>query len=143
MARFRTTIDSRLSADDAFARIAAFERVPEWDETIVEAQRLADGETVMGSRFRVVSRFGGRNVELVYEVVAFDPPRTLVLVARNPSFEARDTVTVEPAGDGSRVTYEAVLELSGWRRAFEVIFQRMFTSLGRKAEAGLRRFLNP
>jgi hypothetical protein len=143
MARFRTTIDSRLSAEDACARMAAFERVLEWDETIVEAHGLTDGETGVGSRFRVVSRFGGRDVELVYEVVAFEPPRTLVLVARNPSFEARDTVVVEPAGDGSRVTYEAVLELSGWRRAFEVIVQRMFTSLGRKAEAGLRRFLNP
>lgn len=143
MADFRTTIDSRLAADEAFARMAAFERVTEWDPSIVEAERLAAGETAAGSRFRVVSRFGGRAVELVYEVVEIDAPRRIVLAARNPSFTARDTITVEATGTGSAVTYDARLELGGWRRVLDALFQIAFTRLGRAAEAGLRPFLNP
>ena len=143
MASFRTTIESGLAAGEAFALMAKFERVPEWDETIVEASRVTEGETGPGNRFRVVSRFGGRNVELVYEVVRFEPEQLIVLEARNPSFVAKDTITVEPRGAGSAVTYDAILELAGWRAALDRVFQRMFTGLGRKAEVGLRRFLNP
>ena len=66
--------------------------------------------------FALVSRFAGRDVPLRYEVVTLEPPRLVVLEAKQPSFTSRDTITVEPDGDGSTVHYDARLEFSGARR---------------------------
>jgi hypothetical protein len=143
MATFRTAIESSLSEDEAFARMAAFERVPEWDPTVVEARRLTEGEPAVGTRFQVRSRFGGRVVDLEYGLVECDPPRSFTLEARNPSFRSRDVITVEPRAAGSIVRYEALLEFEGWRQALDPLLHALFGRVGRKAAAGLRRYLNP
>jgi len=40
MALYTTSIDSSLSPSEAFAYMAAFENVAQWDPGVVEAQRL-------------------------------------------------------------------------------------------------------
>jgi hypothetical protein len=41
------------------------------------------------------------------------------------------------------VTYDATLSLHGWRRPFDPGLQAVFAVIGRRAEDGLRRALNP
>jgi hypothetical protein len=143
MASFRTSIGSSLSQEEAFAYMAAFEHAPEWDPNVLESQRLDGGELGTGTRFRVVSQSAGRDVPLVYEIVRFEPPRLLVLEARNPSFGARAEIAVEPAGAGSVVRYEAMLDTRGVRRLLEPVVQATFARAGRAAETGLQHRLNP
>ncbi len=80
---------------------------------------------------------------LRYAVLEYDRPRRIVLEARRPGFVSRDTITVAEAAAGSTVHYDALLELSGWRRLFEPFFQRTFRGVGDRAADGLRRVLNP
>lgn len=143
MARFRTSIPSSLSQEEAFAYLAAFENAADWDPTVKEARRLDGGELRVGTQFHVVSRLAGRDVALVYEVTRLEPPRLVELEARNPSFSARDTITVEPAADGSVVSYDAMLDFRGVRRLLEPVMQSAFDRVGRAAETGLRERLNP
>jgi hypothetical protein len=143
MARYTTRIPSSLPQAEAFAYMAAFENAAEWDPTVKEARRLTEGELAVGTQFHVVSRFAGRDVPLRYEIVQLEPPRVVVLEARNPSFRATDTITIEPAASGSVVEYDAVLDFSGVRRLLEPAMQLAFQRVGRAAEVGMRRELNP
>jgi hypothetical protein len=143
MARFAAAISSTLSQQDAFAYMAAFENAAEWDPAVTETRRLTAGEPRLGAQFHLVSRFAGREVALIYEIVRFEPPHAVELEARNPSFRSRDTITVEPATTGSTVRYEALLDFSGVRRVLEPLLQAAFDRVGRAAEAGLQQALNP
>lgn len=141
MARFVTTIPSRRSQADAFAYMAAFENAREWDPSVTEARRTTDGPLAVGTAFAVVSKFGPRLVPLTYTIVRYEPDHVVVLEARSKGFVSTDTITVEAAGDSSRVTYDATLAFGGLGRLADPIMQLVFDRVGRKAEARLREVL--
>jgi hypothetical protein len=143
VARFRATIPSTLSQEEAFAYLAAFEHAAEWDPTVREASRVSEGELRVGTRFRVVSTVADLDVALVFEITRLEPPRLVVLEAGDASISARDSFSVEPAGEGSVVGYEATLELRGVRRLLEPATQAAFARAGRAAETTMRALLNP
>ena len=141
MARFTTTIPSRRSQADAFAYMAAFENAGEWDPSVTEAKRVGDEPLGVGTSFEVVSKFGPRLVPLTYTIVRYEPDGLVVLEARSKGFVSTDTITVEPAGDTSTVTYDAMLTFSGLGRLADPLMQVVFNRVGRKAEARLREVL--
>ena len=137
MARYTTTIDSTLPPEEAYAYMADFSNALEWDPSVTEARRSGD------DAFDLVAKFGASSVKLHYVVAASDPPRSIVLEARKPSFTSRDTITVTAAPGGSAVHYDARLEFSGVGRVFDPLMQLLFNRTGAKAAAGMRAALNP
>jgi hypothetical protein len=142
MARYETTIESRLSQADAFDYMAEFTNAREWDPSVGQARRVDDGPVAVGSAFELIARFAGKDVPLRYTVLEHDRPQRVVLEARRPGFVSRDTITVAEAAAGSTVHYDALLELSGWRRLFGPFFQRTFDGIGDRAAEGMRAALN-
>ena len=143
VARYVTTIESTLSPAEAFAYMADFSNAARWDPSVVEASRSSEGAAAKGSTFDLVVRFGGRELPMRYEIVAFDEPRSFVIESEKPSFTSRDTITVSPAGDGSSVHYDALLEFKGAGRLLDPVMQLLFNRTGAKAAAGMRAALNP
>jgi len=143
MARYVTRIESRLSPEDAFAYMADFANARVWDPSVSAATRTSDGPVALGSTFHLVSRFAGRDVPLDYTIVGYEPAQRVVLEARKPGFVSRDTITLEPAGTGSVVNYDALLELAGVRRLFDPLLQRLFNGIGGRATEGMQAALNP
>jgi Polyketide cyclase / dehydrase and lipid transport len=143
MARYVTRIESRLSPEDAFAYMADFANARVWDPSVSAATRTSDGPVALGSTFHLVSRFAGRDVPLDYTIVGYEPAQRVVLEARKPGFVSRDTITLEPAGTGSVVNYDALLELAGVRRLFDPLLQRLFNGIGSRATEGMQAALNP
>jgi hypothetical protein len=143
MARYETTIESRLDPAEAFAYMADFANARKWDPSVGESRRVDDGPLAAGSAFELVVRFVGRDVPLRYEILEYDPPRLVVLEARKPGFVSRDTITVAAAEGGSTVHYDALLEFSGVRKLLGPIMQRVFDRVGDDAAAGMRTALNP
>jgi polyketide cyclase/dehydrase/lipid transport protein len=143
MARYSTTIPSALPKVEAFAYMADFANAPLWDPSVSEARRVDEAPLGLGSAFDLVARFAGRDVPLRYEIVVYDPPRRVVLEARRPGFVSRDTITVEHAGDGSIVDYDATLAFGGLGRLLDPVMQRVFDRVGARATIGLRTALNP
>ena len=113
----RHEIESALPQAEAFAYMADFANARVWDPSVSEARRVGEAPIGIGSAFDLVARFGGRDVPLRYEIVEYDSPRRVVLEARRPGFVSRDTITVEPAGSGSVVHYDATLAFGGARSA--------------------------
>jgi hypothetical protein len=143
MARYVTTIESRLPPAEAFAYMADFSNARVWDPSVSGARRVGEGPIGTGSSFDLVSRFAGRDVPLRYTIVEYDPSSRVVLEARRGGFVSRDTITVEAAEHGSVVHYDALLAFGGVRRLFDPVMQRIFDRVGARATAGMRAALNP
>ena len=142
MARYVTKVSSSLPAAEAFAYMADFANARLWDPSVSEARRVGEAPIGLGSAFDLVARFGGRDVPLRYEIVEYDAPRRVVLEARRPRFVSRDTIEVEPAGDGSIVHYDATLAFGGLGRLLDPIMQRVFNRVGARATLGMQTALN-
>lgn len=143
MARFRTTLASQLEPAQAFDLLANFDSVADWDPGVRSAERLGDEELRVGSRFRVVADFGPRRIPLIYEVTDLEPGSLVALTAVTGDFTSYDVITVVPESGGCSVTYDATLTLHSWRKPFDPLLQAAFLIVGKRAEAGLRRALNP
>ena len=143
MARYLTRIESALPQAEAFAYMADFANAPLWDPSVSEARPVGEPPVGTGSAFDLVARFGGRDVPLRYEVVEYDAPRRVVLEAQRPVFVSRDTITVEPAEEGSVVHYDATLAFGGVGRLFDPVMQRIFNRVGARATLGMQTALNP
>ena len=136
MARYSATIPSNRTPAEAFAYMADFANVREWDPSVRRAERLDDGPLAQGSRFEVDVGFLGREVELTYELTEYDPAaRRAVLQASNATTVSVDTITV---ADDASVTYDARLQLRGPLGLLDPLLGLAFKRLGDNAADGLR-----
>ncbi len=142
MAHYVTSIESALPQAEAFAYMTDFANARVWDPSVSQARRVGMAPIGIGSAFDLVARFGRRDVSLRYEIVEYDAPRRVVLEAQRPGFVSRDTITVEPAGEGSIVRYDATLAFAGLGRLFDPIMQRIFNRVGAAATLGMQTALN-
>jgi hypothetical protein len=143
MALYNTSINSSLSPSDAFAYMAAFENVAQWDPGVVEAQRLTDGPVHLGTEFRVLTQTGKRRIPLTYRVTEFDEGSLLVLSASTSTLRSVDEIRVTAQASGSTVTYKANLSLQGILRVANPFLNSTLQKIGDRARDGLQRVLNP
>jgi len=141
MARYVDAIDLPVPIEQAFDYLADLSQTDEWDPGVDEAWRLTSGEIQLGSRFQVIVSFLGRRIPLEYEITEFERPTRLVLNGSDASLRSVDEITFVPRPGGTRVTYEARLELLGIRRLADPLLDLLFQRIGRRAVRGLRERL--
>jgi hypothetical protein len=91
---------------DVFRFVATdhVENHPRWDPQLSLVQETP-GPIGVGTRIRR-SRTGGESrVEGEMEITEFDPDRAMAAVIRDGPMEMRSWMTVEPEGEGSRLTF--------------------------------------
>jgi hypothetical protein len=134
MAHYVTTVPSRLTPEEAFAFMADFRNVSEWDPSIQQID-LLDGEAgALGSRYAVQMK----STRLEYETTAVSPGRRVVLRGENGWVVSVDEITVTPGHDGlADVTYDATLSLKGPLALADPVLALIFGRLGDKARSGL------
>jgi hypothetical protein len=142
VARYRTSVHSTRSQDDAFSYMANFANARQWDPSVVSAEKMGDDPVGLGTIFDLVTEFRGRRVALRYEITTYEAPRQVVLSARTPQLRSRDTITVEARDGGTEVSYDAYLGLSGVARVLDPLLGVFFRRLGDAARDGLARELN-
>lgn len=140
--RFSKQITVSRPADEAFRYIAAFENTAEWDPGIEESRKLTDGPVRVGSEFDVLAVFRGKRQRFRYTVTELEDGRRVVLEGDGDKATSVDEITVEPNGEGARISYTAEVRLKGIRRLAEPLVKRMFAETGRKALAGLEQKLD-
>ncbi|KGN31340.1 polyketide cyclase [Knoellia sinensis KCTC 19936] len=132
------TVDVPRSA--AFEFLSDFTTTMEWDPATVLTERVS-GDRGVGTVYRNVSRFLGRESELTYEVTTLEPGRRFALRGENKTLVAHDVMTF--AGDERRteLTYEATFTFKGLARVVAPLLAPAFTKLGDDAEQGLHSAL--
>ena len=139
MAHARESVRSPRPQAEVFAYLSDFTTTAEWDPGIKDAEQLTEGPIDVGTRVRVVALFMGREVELVYEVTEFEPPRRIVLRGENATTLSIDEIVVEPDGAGSRVSYDANLTLKGPLRLADPLLALVFRRIADRAIGGMRK----
>jgi carbon monoxide dehydrogenase subunit G len=142
MARYTATVDSPRPPEEVFRYLVDFTTAAEWDPGTVSSVRLDDGPLAQGSEFEVVASFLGRESTLRYRIVTFEPSSAVTLRGENKSVVSLDTITIEPSGAGSRVTYDANLTLKGLAKVIDPVFAVALRRLGDNALAGMRAALS-
>lgn len=138
MARYVDAIDVPVPIEEAFDYVADFSRTAEWDPGVDEARCLTRGGVRLGSRFRLVVCFLGRRIPFEYRITEFERPSRLVLRGGDSSLRSVDEITFVSRPGGTRITYEARLELGGIRRLADLPLDLLFQRIGRLAARGLR-----
>ena len=147
MASHRFTINSPLTAQDAFDKLVDLERVPEWDHGVQQSVRIAtdtDTDAVVGSRFDVtVTGFDGSPTSVVYEITDADAPHRFVMTGENNEFRAVDTLELTATATGCELSYLGTLELLGDNPPLTPTqLDSMFPKIAAVAQEGLIRFLD-
>jgi uncharacterized membrane protein len=109
MAKIVQSIEIARRPEEVFAYLDELERHGEWQDQIVSVKRETPGPTGVGTRATDTRKMGGRTVEMTWEITEYDPPRRVSFRGINGPLRPHGTVTVEPAGEGSRVTTELEL----------------------------------
>lgn len=133
----RRTMTLSRPPEEVFAYLQDFTTTTEWDPGTVRTT-LVSGDGGVGTRYHNVSRFLGRETELVYVVEEVDAPRRLRLRGENKTVVAHDTMTLTPTASGAtELTYHARFDFKGVARLVAPLLAPAFKRLGDEAEKGL------
>lgn len=116
---------------------ANFLNLPIWDPAVGGVRKRTRGPLRAGTQFLVRFSFLGTSSDLAYEVVEYEPGHRAVLRAEAAWATVTDTVTVEPTSRGSRLRWEAEIQLAALLTPFDSIAGAVFRSSVDKAVAGL------
>ncbi|WP_445258968.1 SRPBCC family protein [Nocardioides aurantiacus] len=118
-----------------------FSHAEEWDPGTVSCTRNDTGPVRVGSTWHNVSKIAGVSTELTYELTR-STDDTVELVGTNDTARSTDTITVLPHGEGSEVTYRAVIEMKGAARLASPLVKLVFEKVGDDTEDDLVRVLD-
>ena len=141
MANYNATVSSPKSPEEAFDYLADFSNAPEWDPNTNSSVCVSGEPGAVGSRYKVRTEFGGREMELMYETVVSERPHRVVLESGNDKTDIRDTMTFEPTATGTDVTYDANVAPKGLTKLLDPVLTLMFKRVGDRAADGLRQAL--
>lgn len=143
MATVTRTFDVRPEPAVVVDYLKDFSNAEEWDPGTESCTRTDSGPITVGSTWHNTSKIAGVSTELVYtlEQLTHD---TIVLVGRNDSATSTDTITVvpHPEGSGSRVTYEAHIEMKGAAKLADPVMKLVFEKIGSDTEDDMTTVLN-
>jgi hypothetical protein len=142
VAEYTATINTRLAPEQAFALMADFANAKHWDPATLDSKMIGDHAVGAGVRFELDMKVFGRENSIVYEIIEFDPPSRVVLRGENAGSVAVDEITVVPRGDGSAVTYAAVVTMKGAFKAISPIFSSVFKKMGDDAKERIGPWLD-
>ncbi|GAB3308521.1 polyketide cyclase [Epidermidibacterium keratini] len=101
-------VPSGRDADATFDYLLDFRNATEWDAGTVSCERLS-GDGGPGTKYRNVSKFMGRQVELTYTVDNVDrAARRFEITGSTGSTTSEDTIAVYNRNGAVRVDYRAV-----------------------------------
>lgn len=140
MKRIERTIATSASQDKVWAFLSDFTTTEQWDPPTVSTKRIS-GDGGIGTVYRNVSKLLGREVEIEYTVVQFEPSSRLQLSGRATAMRMLDTIEVQASPSGTRVHYLAEFQPQGPARLFEPLLGPGLKRLGDRAKAQLERCL--
>ena len=120
-----------------------FSNAEEWDPGTESCTRTDSGPVAVGSTWHNASKIAGVSTELDYRLESLTGD-TIVFVGHNETATSTDTITVVPGpeGAGSRITYEANIEMNGMAKLVDPIMKLVFEKVGNDTENDMVTALN-
>ena len=144
MTTVNRTFDVRPQPAVVIDYLKDFSNAEEWDPGTESCTRTDGGGPVqVGSTWHNRSKIAGVSTELDYTLERLTDD-TIVLVGRNDTATSTDTITVVPSpdGPGSRITYEANIEMKGAAKLADPVMKIVFEKIGSDTEDDMTTVLN-
>lgn len=139
--RVERVVTTDTPPERVWAYLSDFTNTTEWDPGTVRTEKIS-GDGGVGTAYRNLSKFLGRETVLTYTVVERAEGKSFVLQGVNKTVRAKDTMTFAPAGaGGTQVTYAAEFEFSGIARFLAPFLRPALDRLGDGARDGMAKAL--
>jgi len=137
MAHYVATVRTGRPPAEVFAYMADLRNFAEWDPGVEHAEQVAGDGPGPDAEFDVAVTAPRGPLTLRYRTIEYEAPEKVVVEARSKLLTSLDTITVRADGDGSLVTYDAVLTLNGIARLADPLLALSFNRIAGRAAAGL------
>ncbi len=121
--------------------LADFGHAEQWDPGTERCTRIDSGPVRPGASWHNESKIAGIGTELTYTLEQLTTNR-VVFVGRNDSATSTETITVQPEGSGSVVTYRNDLEMHGAAKLATPAMKLLFEKLGNDTQKQLTEVLD-
>jgi hypothetical protein len=138
--RLERTVHTDKPVGVVFAYLADFTTTTEWDPGTVRTTRQS-GDGGVGTVYRNVSKFAGRETELTYTVVEHELDQRIALEGKNKTVTAHDLMTFRDTGAGTEVRYVADFDFGLLTPVIGLVMRPFFKKLGDEAERGMSEAL--
>ena len=91
--------------DEVFDFVANEENEPRYNPHMRLAEKISEGATGPGTRFRTELRTMGRTMPLIVEFTAYERPRRLASVTRSSMMLTEGALTFDPVAGGTRMRW--------------------------------------
>lgn len=118
-----------------------FSNAEEWDPGTKSCIQETTGPVEVGTTWHNVSVIKGKETELTYRLHTVEPTK-IVLIGENKTATSTDTMTFEPAGNSTTITYHAEIVFHGLAKLATPFLQSEFDELGDKTQEQLTRVIN-
>jgi carbon monoxide dehydrogenase subunit G len=120
------TIDISGRPQEVFSYVTDFSLFPRWQGGIVSVRRLDDGPLAVGSKAKVIRRFGPRELPGEEEITEMNPPVMSTVRATRGIVTtiARGTIQPLDGGERSRVRIALAFEARGIGKALLPLVMR-------------------
>lgn len=142
MVRLEEVFTVPTAIQEAFAYVAAFENIEDWDPGVQSSSKRDDLPPHVGQEFDLVTLFKGNASDMVYEITELSAPARVVIRGVGDTVVSVDTLTFRDVADGTEITYVAELTFTGWLRLVERPLRASLNDLGRAGANGLKAALS-
>lgn len=142
MARYVVHVRTPLDPAAAFSYMADLNNFELWDPGVVDVEQVEGTSPVIGAEYDVTVQAVPKPLTLRYRIITFDPDHVVVARAESTLLTSLDRITVDSDDDGTTVTYDAELTLSGPLALADPLLGIAFQRIGDRAAAGLIEALN-
>lgn len=118
-----------------------FANAEEWDPGTISCSQSSAGPVAVGTTWKNVSEFRGKETELTYTLTK-DSPDHLQFVGENKTVTSTDDIGLAAVDGGTRITYHADFEFHGLAKLAVPFVKGELESLGDKTEAQMTTVLN-
>jgi carbon monoxide dehydrogenase subunit G len=106
-----------------------FAHAEEWDPGTVSCVQTTEGPVGIGTEWRNVSEFRGKETTLTYRLERAEE-RRLVFVGTNKTATSTDDLTFEGRDESTTITYHAHVEFHGLAKLADPFLKKEFDRLG-------------
>ena len=141
MITLERTVRTDAPIERVYAYLSDFTTTTEWDPGTVRTTR-EQGDGGVGTTYRNVSKFAGRETTLTYAVQQLSQPELIRLRGENKTVVATDTMRLRPLGAGTEVTYQVEFAFQGLARYLEPLLRLPLKKLADDGAAGMKSALD-
>lgn len=141
MIEVHASVDIDRPAEEVFDYLADMANNPHWQRGMESCEWTSEPPLRLGSTYDQRARFLGREIVSSFEVTELDPGRRIRIVTTGGSMPIDVTRSVDPSGDGARVSAVVRGDASGIFRIAEPLMKLMVQASVRRDYRRLKEIL--